>query len=286
MNRYISIISTILITIFLYFGCGNNYDIKNPLDTEYKKTTSLKINIKYAPRIIPTDDVTVAKSTAIEAIDRVTIYIYDTPWTTYGTPVITENLAISNKDIASGIIEIPIVNGETSRVVDIHVVFYGEDDPQNPNVRYFGEETLEIIFNETNTISINAVYMGVDTQIDNGTAFVDYWDCYVYDTINIVWNDVASGLSNLISLYNWTYILEESANDVIFVTQNIIYNGPNVNYTINDGQLYDGIYYYRTCVNTIYGYGPWFSTGVATVAAAPLKSTIEFDMPLPGDEPQ
>lgn len=283
MNRMI--FATLALLLFLSYGCANSPNLLGPSDSVDVEMTQVNIEVNFAPKIAAGQGTSAAKTAATEAIDRATVYVYDTPWTTNGTPIVAQDLAISNKDVASGNIDVPIAAGDSSRVVDVHIVFYGENDPNNPIIRYYGEATYELIFHETNTVSITAVYLGVDTQLDDGSNLVDSLDLFVYETINLAWNDVTVGLSALMTKYVWTYTLEKSINDAIFLSPTTIYNGTNGTFSIVNGYLYDGTYYYRTRVNTYYGDGPWYSTGIATASVAPVISTIEFAIPLPGDEP-
>ena len=283
MNRMI--FATLALLLFFSYGCSNSPNLLGPSEFEAVEMTPVTIEVNFAQRIAADQGTSAAKSAATESIDRATVYVYDTPWTTNGTPIVTRDLTISNKNVASGNIDVPIAAGDSSRVVDIHIVFYGEDDPQNPIVRYYGESTYELIIHETNTVSITAVYMGVDTQLHDGSHLVDYLDLFVFETINLAWNDVTNGLSALMTKYGWTYTLEESFNNINFPSPNTIYTGINKTFSIVNGYLVDGDYYFRTCVNTYYGDGPWYSTGIATASVAPVKSTIKFKIVLPGDEP-
>ena len=84
MNRIISITFMIIITMFSLLGCDGKNDLKNPLHSGDLKTTTL---VGFAPRIASSNKALVAKVAATEAIDRATVYVYDSPWTINGTPL-------------------------------------------------------------------------------------------------------------------------------------------------------------------------------------------------------
>jgi len=289
MKKYIVILFALVISAVYLLGCENFNRKNNPLgpgnQSELGKTAPMKINIDFAPLANKTTNETAAKIAAIESIDRATVYVYDSPWLTFGTPIVEQNLLISNANVANGTINVPIADEEESRNVDIHIVFYGEDDPQNPIVRYYGEKTMELVVDQMNTINIIVVFMGVDTQIKVSETLVDHWECNVKTSIHICWDEVTSGFSNLVSAYSWTYLLQESFNDANFSNPTTIYTGSDMEYMRSKQGQQVGQYTYRTRVNTTYGYGPWYSAGVATVDVKPKKSKIDFEFVLPSDEP-
>jgi len=198
-----------------------------------------------------------AKLAAIQAIDKVTAYVY----TAADIEIKRADLSISG-GVASGRITVPAQD-------DLRVALaYFEGSI----VRWIGEDTdVDVPAGGETVANIEAEYMGTSvTAPDSAEVGEDY-------TVTWMGRPYVTG-----------YELQEAmAAD---------FSGAAIHASADTFKVVSGkhtagvTFYYRARVNTDYGYGPWHSRGSAFTAtyAPPTPATegiIVIDSPMPADEP-
>ena len=193
-----------------------------------------------------------AKLTAIQTIDKATTYVYNAS----GTEVTHEELTLS-EDRASGRITVPAQE-------NLHVALAYFDGSM---VRWIGEDTdVDVPAGGETTAEIVAEYMGTSViapdSAEIGKSFTVSW----------MRRPFATGYE----------LQEATAADFDGA---VTHTGTDT-FRVVSGESTAGVtYYYRTRVNTAYGYGPWHSTGFASTGTYATEGVIVIDVPIPPDEP-
>lgn len=195
--------------------------------------------------------VTSAKTAAIEAIDKITAYVYDSD----DAEIVRQDMTITDGKYYGRIVT---PADENLRVV---LVFYDGD-----MVRYLGENgEVDVREGEETVAEIIEEYQGMSVISPKkavvGAEYVVCWDERAYAV---------------------SYEVQE-ATDAAFGDAQVIFDGNDVQTAVTHEK--DGVYYYRARVNTSYGYGPWYSAGVSATSVVTSEGDIILDGDVPGDEP-
>ncbi|MFC1526847.1 hypothetical protein ACFL6X_08575 [Candidatus Latescibacterota bacterium] len=208
---------------------------------------TIKLAVSFAPW-----RATAAKVTGIESIDAATAYVYDTT----GAEVTHESLSLSGGR-ASG--RIAVLAQDNLRVALTYL--------DGSIVRYIGEdEDVDVAAGGETTADIVEHYMGTSVTAPDSVAVNSQY------TVTWMARDHATA-----------YQLEE-ATAADYSDAVLTYQGADTSY-VAPGKTEADTFYYRARVNTLYGYGPWHSTGGASTGIPDVGGVIIIDVPIPPDEP-
>ncbi|MBN1291751.1 MAG: SUMF1/EgtB/PvdO family nonheme iron enzyme [Candidatus Latescibacteria bacterium] len=245
------LVAVFVLCLLVLFGCERENSVKEsslsvPLAAESGETGFISLKVSFKP--LPGR---VAKTAAIEAINKVTAYLY--------TPHLPMHpvIELAKKDLtfiggrAQGSIE--VAAQENLRLV--LVCYHGE------TVRYIGED---------NDID---VYVGQETQ---ALIFVEF-----IGIILIAPSTVLSGNSYTMECQTNSYTLEyelwesrsPSFDDAKLIDSQ---SDPLFSVTAKDSA---GNYYYRARSMTVYGPGPWIDEGMTAVCIDNGSILIDFISP-------
>lgn len=235
-------------TIFLSIGCDSD-KTERPVEPEnISSTGTIKLEVSFVSW--PAGS---AKIAALQTIDKVTAYIYNST----GNLTTQTNLTISGQ-VATGRVSVPAQN-------DYRVVLAYFD---GTIVRYMGEKTdVDVPSGGVVTAKIEAVFMGTEVSASS--------------------DSVAAGQSYLISWQSLPYVtgyqLEEALQSD-FAGATVVFDGTDTVMTFAEKES-NATYYYRARSNTPYGSGPWYRAASVFVGSDSSEGTIAIDTPVPPDEP-
>ena len=249
MRTFFTILCSIIVTGFVVFGCGSDNKTRNKIFTAQNAPVegygTVTLNVSFAPWGIG-----VAKIAGVEVIDKVTAYVYDSE----NKEIVHQDMKISEGKY-SGSITVQAQNN-----LRVALAFF-----DGSIVRYIGEDSdVDVPVDGETTAVIVEYYLGTSvTAPDSVEVEADY-------TVSWMARPFAD-----------SYELQE-ATIIDFSDAVTKYTGANDSTIINNSVI--DTYYYRARVNTLYGYGPWHSTGVDSTAVAAI-GTIIIDGDIPPDEP-
>lgn len=241
----------LIIALMTLAGCSSDKPsnpVSSPVKSSNGQAGTLLFNISVAPWYPHA-----AKIARVQTIDRVTVYVYDSD----DNEITEANLTKSGSRWQGSI---NVTAQSNMRVV---IVYF-----DSSIVRYLGETgNVSVAARGSTEVDITVNYMGIiiDAPETAYTGFEVSWMSKSFITGYQLQEDTLSNFS----------------------TATTVYDGPDTTYTVSiEGKTSGDIYYYRSRVNTDYGYGPWHSTGGGqTSFGEEGKGTLIIDVPDLSDEP-
>ncbi len=211
-----------------------------------QETGRVVFNISFAPW---KEDA--AKPAAVAAVDSIVAYVYDTS----DNQLAEATMTISGGAF-SGTVTVPALGN-----LRVMVVFY-----DGGIVRYIGQDSdVDVPVGGEATADISVKYMGTSVtapkKVNAGDSYPVSW----------MERPFATG-----------YELQE-AYTANFTYAQSVYSGSNTTTTLMHEE--GTTCYYRARVQTVYGYGPWHSTGGASTGIQAHEGTVIIGGDLPPDEP-
>lgn len=237
-----------ILFLFVLAACSDKQSL-NPLSSEYsqsgKSFGTLVLKVTVAPWVP-----ILAKSAAVQATDSVKVLVYSST----GSKV-TEQRLVQNEKRWQGSINVQAQNN-----LRVTIIYFG-----GSTVRYLGEKTgVDVVSGGSTSVDITVYYMGLSVTAPDSanTDFQIRWTGRPFTTGYQLQQDTRSDFSTATSVYSGT--------DSTFTVPIL-------------GKTSGQTYYYRARVNTVYGYGPWYSKG-GDATVGNITGTIIIDMPDLPDE--
>ena len=239
----------VILILSLFLIVCSNKKSSNPVSSEAphvdKPLGTLVINISVAPW-----NPILAKNAAVQAMDSVKVFVYSSSGS-----LITTQLLTLNGTRWQGSINVAAQNN-----MRVSLGYFG-----GSSVRYLGEKTgVNVSSGGSTTVDVTVNYMGLSVSAPD-SASADF---------QVKWTS-----RPLATVYQ---LQQDTKAD--FSTATLIFAGIDTTYNVPiSGKTSGQVYYYRARVNTLYGYGPWYSKGGAFTVGN-ISGTIIIDAPDLPDE--
>ncbi|MHB9030149.1 MAG: formylglycine-generating enzyme family protein [Candidatus Latescibacterota bacterium] len=246
MNRRAFTCISIVFGILIALGCGKD---PSPLSSENAAEGEITLDVTFAPW-----KPLLAKTAATDAIDKATVYVYDTR----NSKLLEKSLVISDGR-ASGTVA---VKGQDNLRVAL-ALFAGD------TVNYIGEDTdVDVPARGAATAHIVVHYMGT-TMVAPDSALVG-------KEYRLTWSKLP--------FLRW-YEVQESTTPDFSAQTSPLYNGSDSTCVVEaKSYMYaNKTYYYRIRAVTLYGNGPWYGQGSTGIAG--IDGTIIIDLSVPQSPP-